>query len=371
MHKMFTVTPDNTLPSGTAPAGMTGINACFIDANTPPVGAPAFSAMAAAAGYSDNCGVVTAMLTNTSVTGDNTGWTLTYTFKVVDDCGNELPNQTIQHTGSDQTIPTAICQDVIVEIGPNGTGTLNPADVDNGSSDACGPVALALDQTSFDCSDIGGGGGGAGGSVTINGTGYTVTIELTPTVVTAPMSCPFGYGYTTDIAYTVSYTGVVPPGALYTLQGTLNCFPANSYFPILNDPGFMNNGTTMTGTTTTSNAYNNANNCVGVTPEILMCNSVSLNIQGNGINYQTVNVPITYGAPQQTVTLTVTDGNGNTNTCVANVTVRKTTCLRPVLHLPALRTLMPAILMLIRLRSALRHLMRLLLLPATRTIVDL
>ncbi|MBK9338510.1 MAG: HYR domain-containing protein [Lewinellaceae bacterium] len=329
---------DKIAPTGMAPMGMSNVHGCYIDANTPPTGAPVFDAMAAAAGYMANCpgNTVTATLTNTAVSGDNTGWTLIYTFKVADNCGNELPGQTIQYTGSDKVLPTAICQDVIVEIGPNGTGTLDPADVDNGSSDVCGPVTLALDKTMFDCSDIGGGGGGAGGSVTINGTGYTVTIELTPTVVTAPMSCPFGYGYTTDIAYTVSYTGVVPPGALYTLQGTLNCSPANSFFPILSDPGFLNNGTTMTGTTTTSNAYNNATNCVGVTPAILMCNSVSLDIQGNGINYQTVNVPITYGAPQQTVTLTVTDGNGNTNTCVANVTVEDN--LLPTIDCPADQT---------------------------------
>ncbi len=98
---------DQTAPTGTAPEGTTGIDACYVDAVTPPAGTPAFDAEAAAAGYTDNCGgTVTATLTNTQVTGDDCAWTVTYTFKVSDECGNELIGQTIVHSGSDQTAPT-------------------------------------------------------------------------------------------------------------------------------------------------------------------------------------------------------------------------------------------------------------------------
>jgi large repetitive protein len=98
---------DTKAPTGTPPVGMTGINACYIDASTPPVGTPAFDAMAAAAGYDDVCGgPVTASLTNTVVTGNNCSWTVTYTFSVSDPCMNMLPGQTIVHTGGDETAPS-------------------------------------------------------------------------------------------------------------------------------------------------------------------------------------------------------------------------------------------------------------------------
>jgi hypothetical protein len=94
---------DQTAPTGTAPTGSTGTDACIADAAT----AAPFDAVAAAAGYTDNCGgAVTATLTDTQVTGTDCDWTVTYTFTVTDVCGNELTGQTYSNTGSDQTAPT-------------------------------------------------------------------------------------------------------------------------------------------------------------------------------------------------------------------------------------------------------------------------
>ncbi|MDN3725081.1 HYR domain-containing protein, partial [Aequorivita sp. SDUM287046] len=56
----------------------------------------------------------------------------------------------------DTEAPTAVCQDVTLELDPiTGTVTLTPAEIDNGSSDLCGPVTLTLDISTFDCSMIG------------------------------------------------------------------------------------------------------------------------------------------------------------------------------------------------------------------------
>ncbi|MCB0638162.1 MAG: HYR domain-containing protein, partial [Lewinella sp.] len=213
--------------------------------------------------------------------------------------------------------PTASCQDVTVELNSSGMGALTAAQVDDGSSDDCSAVTLSIDQEMFDCGDLG---GGSAGSTTVNAGAYSVTIALTPTMVNAPGSCPNGYGYMTVIEYEVSYQGTVPPDIFYTLQGVLNCDPANSFFPILNGTGFVEDGTTQTGSTTTSNAYNNNTDCATATPESLNCNSVDLQIQGPNIPYQVVNIPLSYGSTQ-TVTLTVEDGSGNTSTCTSNVTV--------------------------------------------------
>ena len=60
--------------------------------------AAAFSATDPGMGYSDNCGgAVTASLTNTSVTGTDCSWTVTYTYDVKDACGNTLSGQTYPH----------------------------------------------------------------------------------------------------------------------------------------------------------------------------------------------------------------------------------------------------------------------------------
>jgi hypothetical protein len=96
---------DQTAPvlSGTPYSGTIGTNSCKANATT----AAPFNAVNAAQGYTDNCGgALTAILTNTQVTGTDAGWTATYTFSIKDVCGNTLANQSYSNTGSDQTAPT-------------------------------------------------------------------------------------------------------------------------------------------------------------------------------------------------------------------------------------------------------------------------
>ena len=51
--------------------------------------------------------------------------------------------------------PTANCQDITVQLDAAGDATITPGDVDNGSSDACGIASLAVDTTSFTCTEVG------------------------------------------------------------------------------------------------------------------------------------------------------------------------------------------------------------------------
>ncbi len=53
------------------------------------------------------------------------------------------------------TPPTAMCQDITVQLDGTGTVTILPADIDNGSSDPDGPVTLSVDIDTFTCADIG------------------------------------------------------------------------------------------------------------------------------------------------------------------------------------------------------------------------
>ncbi len=58
-------------------------------------------------------------------------------------------------TIEDKTSPIAICEaQVNVSLGADGTATITPDVIDAGSYDECGPVTLAIDQSTFDCGDI-------------------------------------------------------------------------------------------------------------------------------------------------------------------------------------------------------------------------
>jgi hypothetical protein len=58
-------------------------------------------------------------------------------------------------TVNDTEDPTALCQDVTVQLDASGNGSTTADAVDNGSSDNCGIKSLALDITDFTCADVG------------------------------------------------------------------------------------------------------------------------------------------------------------------------------------------------------------------------
>ncbi|HPT32219.1 MAG TPA: putative Ig domain-containing protein, partial [Prolixibacteraceae bacterium] len=151
---------DKTAPTGTPPAGTSNIDACFIDATTVPAGTPAFDPIKAAKGYSDNCGgPVTAILTGTTVTGDDCAWTVTYTFKVADACNNELTGQKIEHKGGDKTPPVMKMNTTCVYLTEYGKWTL--VDLDKNTitkevTDNCSDfkdLYFNFSPKSFDCND--------------------------------------------------------------------------------------------------------------------------------------------------------------------------------------------------------------------------
>lgn len=91
---------------------------------------------------------------------------------------------------SDITAPTAIAQNLSVNLNTNGTATITAAQVNNGSNDNCGIASIAIDKTSFNCSNVG------ANTVTltvtdVNGNSSTATatvtiVDNTPPSITAP-----------------------------------------------------------------------------------------------------------------------------------------------------------------------------------------
>ncbi|MBK8492614.1 MAG: choice-of-anchor D domain-containing protein [Saprospirales bacterium] len=102
----------------------------------------------------DNCGLSMVTITQDPVAGTlvNAGIT-TVTLTATDGMGNS-DVCTVDLTFEDTILPEALCQNATVQLDAAGMGTLTPAEVDNGSNDACGVQTLALDQENFDCNDI-------------------------------------------------------------------------------------------------------------------------------------------------------------------------------------------------------------------------
>ncbi|WP_299584727.1 HYR domain-containing protein, partial [uncultured Sunxiuqinia sp.] len=74
----------------------------------------------------------------------------------VTDASGNTDQCTATVTINDVTPPTAVCQNITVNLDATGNATITAADIDDGSSDGCGgAVTLAASKTSFTCADLG------------------------------------------------------------------------------------------------------------------------------------------------------------------------------------------------------------------------
>ncbi len=158
--------------------------------------------------------------------------------------------------------PVPICKDITVFLDGAGNQSIVASDVDNGSFDICGAITLSVSQTDFDCSDV-------GNPVTVF---LTVTDEV---------------GLDSVCSAIVTVVDDVPPTAICkNITIELN-----------------QNGDTQ-ATITAGDIDNGSNDACGIA----------------GINAsKTVFTCADLG--DNSVKLTVTDVNGNVNTCTSTVTV--------------------------------------------------
>ena len=104
-------------------------------------------------GSTDNCGIASISLDETMFDCSDVGAN-TVTLTVTDVNGNSSTcSATV--TVEDNVAPTAICQDLTVQLDASGAATITAAQIDNGSSDNCGIASISLDETMFDCADVG------------------------------------------------------------------------------------------------------------------------------------------------------------------------------------------------------------------------
>ncbi|SDG64889.1 HYR domain-containing protein [Psychroflexus sediminis] len=71
------------------------------------------------------------------------------------DVNGNISTGTATVTVVDNSLPTAVTQNLSLELDEFGAASITAAQIDNGSSDNCGIDNLALDVTSFDCSTLG------------------------------------------------------------------------------------------------------------------------------------------------------------------------------------------------------------------------
>ncbi|HAV54102.1 MAG TPA: hypothetical protein DCX41_04105, partial [Aequorivita sp.] len=104
-------------------------------------------------GSTDNCGIANISVSPNTFTCAEVGPN-TVTLTVTDVNGNSA-SCTSTVMVEDNIAPTAICQNITVQLDANGNATITPAEVDGGSNDACGIASTSIDITTFDCSNVG------------------------------------------------------------------------------------------------------------------------------------------------------------------------------------------------------------------------
>jgi len=209
----------------------------------------------------DNCGIASVIQTAGLPSGSvfPVGVSV-ITYTATDVNGNTTPcSFTI--TVVDDDAPLAMCMDITIQLDAAGITTIVPADVDGGSIDNCGVTTRTIDIDTFTCANVG------ANNVTLTvsdaaGNSATCLAVVTVEDVTPPVAvCQ-------DITVILDATGIV----------TI-------------DPSLLDGGST--------DACGTANFTYIATPDTFTCVEVGEN----------------------TVTLTVTDENGNSATCEATVTV--------------------------------------------------
>jgi predicted RNase H-like HicB family nuclease len=296
------------LAEGNYSVTVTDANGCTAEASTTVGGPGTCDLQVAVTGEDSDCGISngSAYASVSGATGNvqfewSNGMTTdtinglsdgTYTVTVTDDEGCTATGSTTIEV-LDDLDPTALAHDTIVYLNQNGTASITAAMIDNGSSDACGDVEIAIDITSFNCDDLG------NNTVTLTVTdeaGNTATTTATVTVVDSlpPTStCP-------DDMEIADCNGI----AVYNLP-TLddNCGAVSIANTILVE-GFASGSMFPFGTTTVTYAV------IATTGDISTC-SFEVNVTGALEIGEDITQPSCPGMADGMATAMVMGGSGN------------------------------------------------------------
>ncbi|MEM7186193.1 MAG: HYR domain-containing protein [Bacteroidota bacterium] len=294
-------------------------------------------------GSTDNCGIASLAVSPSTFDCSDVGpnpVTLTVT-----DVNGNVSTCTAIVTVEDNIPPVAVCQDITVFLDANGMVTITPADVDGGSTDACGIASLAIDVDTFMCdADLG------PNDVTltvtdVNGNSSTCVAVVTVVDDIDPMiACPADVAVDTDpglCSAMVTFPDAIALDNCTVTVAQTGGLPSGSAFPV---------GVNVVEFTATDSSGNTAVCTFTITvtdnePPVAVCQDITIQLDANGMatitasdidGGSTDNCGIASLDASQTdfdcsdvgpndVTLTVTDDNGNVSTCIAVVTVEDVT----------------------------------------------
>ncbi|NND77796.1 MAG: T9SS type A sorting domain-containing protein, partial [Flavobacteriales bacterium] len=108
----------------------------------------------------DNCGIHSMNPVDILIEGFNDpsypeSGLLEITWQAEDECGNTSIEYMTSVVVTDSNAPLVVCQDLTLELGPDGYTIVDPLLVNNGSSDDCSPMFFELDGDSLTCENIG------------------------------------------------------------------------------------------------------------------------------------------------------------------------------------------------------------------------
>ncbi|MCB9185392.1 MAG: HYR domain-containing protein [Flavobacteriales bacterium] len=307
-------------------------------------------------GSSDNCGIASITLDGGAASLDfdcSDVGVQTVTLTVTDVNGN-VSTCTADVTVEDNVDPTAVCQDITVQLDASGSVTVSTVDIDNGSSDACGIASITLDggaaSLDFDCSDVG------VQTVTltvtdVNGNVSTCTADVTVQDTIDPTAVCQDITIQLDASGNASVSTVdIDNGssdncgiASITLDGgasslDFDCSDVGVQTVTLIVTDVNGNVSTCTADVTVEDNVDPSAVCQDVTVQLDASGSVTVSTvdidNGSSDACGIATITLDGGAANldfncsdvgvQTVTLTVTDVNGNVSTCDATVTVADT-----------------------------------------------
>ncbi len=289
-------------------------------------------------GSTDNCAIATYSLDKTSFDCSNVG-TNTVTLTVTDVHSN-VSNATAVVTIEDKVVPTVITQNITVQLDPNGNASITPAQIDNGSTDNCAIATYSLDKTSFNCSNVG------TNTVTLTVTDVHGNISTATAVVTVEDKVvPTVITQNITIQLDANGAATITPAQVNN-GSTDNC--AISSYSLDKTSFDCSNVGTNTVTLTATDVNGNQNSATAVVmiedhvPAVVLTNNITIQLSATGAASITV-ADINNGshdacaiasmmlsktafdcsnAGDNTVTLTVTDVNGNVSSNTAVVTVK-------------------------------------------------
>jgi hypothetical protein len=289
-------------------------------------------------GSSDACGIASMEVFPATFNPGNVGVN-TVTLTVTDNNGN-ISTATAFVTVEDKIAPTAVAQDITVQLDINGVATITADQIDNGSSDACGIASIDVFPTNFNPGNVG------ANTVTLtvtdnNGNISTATALITVEDKIAPTAVA------QDITIQLDINGVATITADQIDNGSSDACGIASIevFPATFNPGNVGANTVTLTVTDNNGNVSTATSIVTVEDKIapiaVAKEGITVQLDANGTATIIANqidngssdacgiasmevFPATFNPGNvgaNTVTLTVTDNNGNVSTATSIVTV--------------------------------------------------